>query len=343
MKMLVALLALLLLIPVAPAQAAGPSLWLSSAEIAALPMSGAAWSRVKAAADGALGSPMISDQNSAHDVRTLAVALVYARTGLPAYRAKAASAILSAIGTEAGGRALALGRNLVSYVIAADLIQLRVYSPSGDTRFRAWLSAVRREVLDGQTLISTHERRPNNWGTHAGASRVAVDRYLGDVVDLQRAAVVFAGWLGNRAVYAGFKYGDLSWQCNAGAPVGINPVGCLKSGHPIGGVLPDDQRRGGSFSWPPPCEGYVHEGLQGALVEAQLLSRAGYPAWSWSNRALLRSYQWLYSTADGKSACPAVGDDTWAPALINQAYGTGYSVGYGIGKNLAWTSWTHAR
>lgn len=338
--LIVLALILCLLIPVAPAQAAGPSLWLSPTEIAVLPMSGAAWARVKAAADGALGSPNIADQNSSHDVRTLAVALVYARTGIGAYRAKAANAIMSAIGTEAGGRTLALGRNLVSYVIAADLIQLRTYNPAADQRFRAWLSAVRRETLDGKTLVNTQELRPNNWGTHAGASRVAVDLYLGDTADLARAATVFRGWLGDRAAYAGFRYGDLSWQCNASAPVGINPP-CLKLGHPIGGVLPDDQRRGGGFAWPPACENYTWEARQGALVAAQLLSRVGYPAypaWSWSNRALLRSVQWSYGTG-----CPATGDDTWEMALINRAYGTAYPAGAGVGKNMAWTDWTHAR
>ena len=337
MTKLLALILLIALLP-APAGAAPISLWLSPAEIAVLPMSGAAWGRVKAAADGALGSPNIADQNSKHDVLTLAVALVYARTLNPAYRAKAANAILAAIGTEAGGRTLALGRNLVSYVIAADLIQLRVYNPADDARFRAWLSAVRRETLDGQTLISTHERRPNNWGTHAGASRVAVDRYLGDAVDLARAAAVFRGWLGERAAYAGFRWGDLSWQCSSSAPVGINPAGCLKSGHSIGGVLPDDQRRSGSFAWPPACENYTWEARQGALVEAQLLARAGYPAWGWSNRALLRSVQWSYS-----NGCAASGDDTWQPALVNRAYGTAYAVGSGVGKNMAWCDWMFGR
>jgi hypothetical protein len=338
-SLLIVLLAALLLIPT-PAQALPVSLWLSPAEIAALPMSGAAWLRVKAAADGAMGMALISDQDSKHDVLTLAVALVYARTLNPAYRVKAANAILSAIGTEKGGRTLALGRNLVAYIIAADLIQLHAYSPTGDARFRTWLAAVRREPLDGGTLISTQERRPNNWGTHAGASRVAADMYLGDTADLTRAATVFRGWLGERAVYAGFSYGDLSWQCNAAAPVGINPAGCLRSGHPIGGVLPDDQRRDGGFTWPPFCENYCHEALQGALVEAQLLSRAGHPAWSWSNRALLRAYQWLYTQAN----CPATGDDTAYPYLVNRAYGAAFPQQTAkIGKNLGWTDWTHAR
>jgi hypothetical protein len=113
---------------------------------------------------------------------------------------------------------------------------------------------VRTETLDGKTLINTHEIRPNNWGTHAGASRVATDLYLGDKADLAKAAQVFKGWLGDRSAYAGFTYGDLAWQADPSKPVGINPKGATRNGHLIDGVLPDDQRRAGGFSWPPQQE-----------------------------------------------------------------------------------------
>ena len=103
----------------------GEGIWISRAEVSRLPIGGPAWERPKAAADGPLGEADIADQDSNHDVRTLAIALVYARTGEERYRAKAADAISSAIGTEDGGRTLALGRNLFSYVIAADLIDMR--------------------------------------------------------------------------------------------------------------------------------------------------------------------------------------------------------------------------
>src|SRR5690349_20504749 len=116
-------------------------IWLSYDEIAKLPMTGKAWSNVKAAADGYLGTANVSDQDSKHDVNTLAVALVYARTGTATYRTKAADAIMSAIGTEKGGRTLALGRNLLSYVIAADLVDLRSYDAAKDQQFRTWLAA----------------------------------------------------------------------------------------------------------------------------------------------------------------------------------------------------------
>lgn len=82
-------------------------------------------------------------------------------------------------------------------------------------------------------LIECHERRPNNWGTHCGASRMAVAAYLGDRDELMRAAQVFKGYLGDRAAFAGFKYGDLAWQCNPRPPVGINPKGCVVDGHSL--------------------------------------------------------------------------------------------------------------
>jgi hypothetical protein len=196
-----------------------------------------------------------------------------------------------------------------------------------------------RTNLDGRTLISTHEDRPNNWGTHAGASRIAADLYLGDGSDLGRAAAVFRGWLGDRGSYAGFSYGDLDWQSNPDAPVGINPVGATIDGHNVDGVLPDDQRRGGGFTWPPPGENYVYEALQGAVLQAELLSRAGYPAYDWSNQALRRAYAWLYNVA----SFAAEGDDTWQIPLINARYGTGFAVSSPTrpGKNFGFTDWLY--
>jgi hypothetical protein len=177
-------------------------------ELAALPTSGPAWQQLRRAAARLPRVANLADQESETDVDALAAALVYARTGDRAARGAAARAVLAAIGTERGGRTLALGRNLASYVIAADLVGLASFDRRGDRRFRRWLASVRSEELDGKTLISTHDVRPNNWGTMAGASRIAADLYLGDRVDLDRAARVFAGWLGDRGVYAGFRFKD---------------------------------------------------------------------------------------------------------------------------------------
>jgi hypothetical protein len=326
--------------PRTPAPGTSAGIWITAAELAQLPTSGSAWEHLKLAADSDLGQPNIADQNSQHDTNTLAVALVYARTGDASYRAKAAGAIMAAIGTERGGRTLALGRNLVSYVIAADLIDLPRYDAGSDQQFRSWLAAVRTETLDGRTLVSTHEMRPNNWGTHAGASRIAADRYLGDTADVARAAQVFKGWLGDRPAYAGFTYGDLAWQADPSKPVGINPRGATKNGQSIDGVLPDDQRRAGGFRWPPQKENYVWEGLQGAIVQAELLQRAGYDAWNWSDKALLRAVMWETSVAN----LPAQGDDTWQIWLVNHAYGTTFpESAANTGKNMGFTDWMYPR
>ncbi len=303
----------------------------------ALPMSGPAWQNVRAAADKDLGVPRVSDMNDNTDVLVLAKALVYVRTGETKLRDDVVAACAAAIGTETGGRTLALGRNLIGYVLAADLVEM--HGDAGQ-RFAAWLRACLTEELAGKTLVSTHEDRPNNWGTHAGASRMAVARYLRDDAELARAAEVFKGWLGDRDAYAGFRYGDLSWQADPMKPVGINPAGATKSGHDLDGVLPDDQRRAGSFTWPPPQENYVYEALQGALAQAVILTRAGHDPFNWQDQALRRAFQWLHSSC----GYVAAGDDSWQPHVVNHFYGTSYPAPNPArpGKNVGWTDWTHA-
>ncbi len=337
-------------LPPTPAPQPGPAIpgsgmWIGRDDLAKLPMSGPAWEQLKKTADGSLGTANIADQDSDHDVNTLAVALLYARTGTASYRSKAADAIMAAIGTEDGGRTLALGRNLSAYVIAADLIDLKSYDAGKDKQFRDWLSSVRSERLDGDTLIETHENRPNNWGTHAGASRIAADIYLGDKADLDRAAKVFAGWLGDRGSYAGFEFGDLSWQADPKNPVGVNAPGTSKDGHSIDGALPDDMRRGCSFQWPPCHTDYPWGVMDGAAAQAQLLNRAGYPAWEWQSRALLRATQFLYNLDKEEGGWWADGDNEWTIWLINYAYGSNFPTALpaGPGKNLGWTDWSHAR
>jgi uncharacterized repeat protein (TIGR02543 family) len=326
--------------PVEAAGGSGPSIWLTQAEIDSLPMSGPGWDNVYSAAQENTSNPDFSDQSHDTDVNLMAKALVYARTGDTRYRNEAIDTIMASIDTEGGATALAVARNTTATVIAADLINLSD-NPSEDAQFRAWIDQLRTTDLSGRTLISTHEGRPNNWGTHAGSSRIAIDLYLGDTADLAEAARIFEGYLGNRDVYAGFKYGDdLSWQCDPDKPVGVNPVGCTIDGHPVDGVVPDDQRRGGNFQWPPPQENYAWGALQGAVAQAYMLSRVGYPAWDWEDQAIRRAVVWLHDYAD----FPARGDDEWQPWMVNWAYGTDFPAPSpaGAGKLVGWTDWTHA-
>jgi hypothetical protein len=333
-----ALAALLFLLGPQPGLAQTPDgLWIGAQELAGLPTSGKAWESLVDAANETIQDPNLSDQDDGDNITVLAKALVYARTGQESYRQEVIGACQQIMGSEDGGRTLALGRELLAYVVAAELVGL----PSNvNTTFRSWLADVRHEELSGKTLVSTHEDRPNNWGTHAGASRLAVARYLGDKADVERAARVFHGWLGDRSAYDGFNFGDLDWQANPGSPVGINPKGASLSGHSVDGVLPDDQRRGGGFSWPPPRENYVWEALQGAVAQAVILDRAGYDVWSWEDQALLRAVRWLHDEAD----FPADGDDTFTPHLVNHYYAASFPapVPARSGKNMGFTDWTHA-
>jgi hypothetical protein len=319
-----------------------PGLWLSHAEIQRLPTSGHAWRQLKSAADSPAGRPEVRDQDSNHDVRTLAKALVYARSGDARYRTEVREGCRDAIGTDVEGRTLALGRNLVSYVIAADLVRL---PPDEDEEFKSWLRRALKREMKGKTLQSTHEIRPNNWGAHAGASRAAVAAYLGDRKELERTALVFKGWLGDRDSYTGFKYGDLSWQADETRPVGVNPKGATKHDRNIDGLIADDMRRGTQFAFPPGKTNYPWGSVSGAAVCAEILWRQGYDTWNWEDRAVLRAVQALYdlSVLYPRDEWWAHGDDEWVVWLVNHVHGTDFPTALPAqpGKNMGWTDWTH--
>jgi hypothetical protein len=336
-----------LLLPFGGAQASSGSVLISPEAIRALPMSGTAWTNLLMYATATDGVPDIADQDSNNDVHTLAEALVFVRTGTASFRTRVLANLHGAVGTEAGGRTLALGRNLPSYVIAADLVNLDTVDATFNTNvFRPWLrSLLSKTMSDGKTLRQIDEQRPNNWGTHAGAARAAIAVYLGDATELAQTAKVFQGWLGDRSAYAGFKYGsDTSWQADPSHLVAIDAVGAAKAydgtAIALDGALPDEMRRGGSFQWLPLYTGYPWEALQGAVLQAEILHHNGFDSWNWSNKALYRAARFLYKTANW----PAVGDDRWQPWLIDAR--TGATLPRPLtttpGKNFGFADWLYA-
>jgi hypothetical protein len=331
-------------LPIINRETAQKGIWISNGELANLPTSGSAWQNLKEAADENPGSPDLSDRSESVNTVVLAKALVYARTGESEYRNEVRSALHAiTFGSMSNQDLLALARNLAAYVIAADLIELPAFDPAFDAQFRDKLVELLNKNVDGDTLRNIHERRANNWGTNAGAARAAVAIYLDDQSELERTAQVFKGFLGDRETYAGFNFDDdpddLSWQCDPMNPVPVNPSGCFKNGIDISGALPDEMRRGGPFQWPPLETNYPWGSLQGAVVQAHILHRAGYPAWQWEDNALLRAVQFLYNIG-----WPAEGDDDWQIWLINKVYGTNFPTRLPgqTGKNMGWTEWTHA-
>ncbi|HEV7809410.1 MAG TPA: hypothetical protein VGO64_02325 [Candidatus Limnocylindrales bacterium] len=286
----------------------GGYILIARSALMARPTSGSSWATLKNWADKAAGTPSLSDQNDQDDIVALAKSIVYARTGNAQYRTEAIAMLKAARGTEARGT-LAEARNVAPLALAADFLDWH------DAAWNAWLGGLRPD------LISIHTRRPNNWGTHAGASRLAVDLFLRDGTDLVRAAAVFHGWTGDRTAYAGFKYGEMSWQADKAAPVGINPVGAKVGGMNVDGILPDDMRRGGAAtSVGADGVSYTWEAMQGALLQAELLHRAGYASYSWGDQALRRAVVRMYALGHG-----ATGDDDWQPSLVNARYGTSFA------------------
>jgi hypothetical protein len=325
--------------------AAQNGIWISSEELKLLPTSGLAWDRIKKISYSDFGVA-VGGHNDSHDVKTLAQALVAARLKNSNLKKKVVRNLLSAIGSEENGNSLSISRNLLSYIIAADIINFKLFDPANESKFRDWVKKmVTMEHNGGGCAINRcsipdkHEDRPNNHGTMAGASRAAAAIYLGNKSKLQRIAQVFKGYLGDRDSYAGFKYGRSDWQADPEKPVGINPQGAVKNGYSIDGVLPDDMRRGGEFKFPPGETEYPWEALQGSVAQAEILYRAGYDTWHWEDNALLRAVEFLYSinwSIEGE-------EDEWILYVMNYRYSTNYaaSLPADYGNNMSWTDWTH--
>jgi hypothetical protein len=337
-------------------------LWISKQELFALPTSGAAWDRMVKVANSDIGTPNLADQSSYHGHRLLAVALVAARTQDDALKEKVAQNVAAAIGTENNpdGRTLSLGRQLASYVIAADIINLPEYDPVRAATFADWLKGVRTEYIGNHgrwvDLTQTHENSASNWGAFAGASRLAASLYLGDTADVERAANIFRS-LGDRSYYpSGKPWGsyfqpttalNLDWSCGTASNwIAINTATCSKYGYNLGGapvedisreldkvvVLPQPQDSVGvMYSWGV---------MKGFTAQAELLHRAGYDAWNWNDQMMRRGVAFieragwhrLYTTQTSLA---------W---LVNSRYGTTFPTEPVIGgRPYSWTDWTHAK
>jgi hypothetical protein len=336
----------------APADAASTYLLISRSDLLARPTSGTAWSSLKSVADGSLGTANLCDQDEDHHLRTMAAALVYARTGSSSYKTKATSGIMAAIKTQSvgcGNAVLALARQLPAYVFAADFIDL---SGTNETTFRSWLSAIRSKVIGGHSvwnsLENTQRRSANNWGAHAGAARIAASLYLGDTDDVSQAARIAQGFLGDRTKYTSFSEildsDDLSWACGSASTYTPINKPCTKSGINVDGGVVADISRGGSLRWPPPALGisYQVETIAAMGIQLELLSRNGYSsAWSWSSSALKRAAQLVQrSAASGGDGWNESSASSQIPWLLNLRYGKFLPTrSVTLGRSIGFANW----
>jgi len=324
-------------------------IWITNPRLATLPTSGAAWDNVLAKSALSITANMSS--RNRHNVRALAKGLVFARQGGSALRDDVVTAINTLPGTE-GSDALAGLRNLSGYTIAADLVGL---DAGDDVTFSQYLQAfwdgtkVPGSPMSPRPFRVTMEGKPNNFGTAAGASCAAIGVYLGDTSILDQCSIVLQAYLGDFAQFALSGFGELSWQCDQSNPVYVNAQGCTISGENADGICPDDQRRAGSFTWPPPKSNYVWTGLQGLVPWVIIMHEAGYGSLTWSNEAFKRAFDWLNTahflpSGSEKYIAGDTGvDDEWLPHVHNFYYSGGSTVTIpaGTGKVGGFTDWTH--
>jgi hypothetical protein len=339
-------------------------LWLSPAEIARLPTDGPAWEALSAIAQEGPGDPVdVSDQESRHAQRTFATALVAARVGgdlVDVVR----DAIDDVIGTEFGddgghgsaNRVLAWGRNVGSYVLAADLIDLSTVDPVLDERFRAWLRTMLTATsvpgsADRYSLRGADATDPGNWGSWSGASHTAIAAYLRDPAELELARSSLERFLTSGA---GFLYRE-SWAISrdedgwstvpdrSGTIPPVNPPGARIDGHDVDGIIVADMRRGSErFDWPPDFTTYPREALSGRVIQAEILDRLGTDPFGWGSEAMRR-------IAIRLIALEAETGDDWYEAnqapmwILRQRYPEADLTVEGpvVGRMIAGTDWTH--
>jgi hypothetical protein len=296
---------------------------LSHGELMALPTSGPGWDAIMARINRPIGGPyrLATRDDSNKDV--LALALAGARLDDENYKGLARDRLAEMMDAPRDtDDVLGTLRHLQTYIISADLIDLASFDPGLDADFRRWLAAEIRFDYSGGggggSVISTHEKKPNNFGTHAGATRIAAALYLGDDAELRAARDIWYGWATGDPEYtpSGRVWRGTNWQCDQDRPAGINVAGCARNGHSLDGVIPEDQERCGEFSWPPCDTNYIHGATDGMTLSFWMLARQGEDPWAWGDQAALRQMQWKYDVGQ-----PPYAGFRWQIPVIEDAYG----------------------
>jgi hypothetical protein len=318
-------------------------------ELLAHPTSGKAWNYLVGVAHSGWAAPELDDQNSKTNVEALAAALVYARTGDTAMRAKARHALMAMLPTFDLSQDAGLGpaRQIAGWVLVADFIGL---GGADDDAFRALLRRALTHPIGtharwGGSLAACQEDSDNNWGAWCSASRIAAALYLRDSTELARAARVLRGFLGDRSAWSKFRgqgseNGSLtsatrSWSCDATAAVYVptNPRCGDRSG-----AFPADAGRSGAYSRLDAM--YQSETTAGVILATELLYRNGYPG-AWTFRGAIAR---VIAFDRSHGAWNLGGVQNHWPWLVNRRLGTGYpTVAARYGRSLGYTDWLYGK
>lgn len=188
------------------AGAATRNIWITQAEIDALPTNTAAYTRVLSAANATWPKADISVQENNCGAYVMAGALVWMKTRQVQYRAKVRDSIMAAIrscpiraGVIQNAYSYSPHRFLPGYAAAADMIDLQSFAPDSDAIFRGYIDSVRwvplkqRNASEGSSILQMHEISAAA-GAGPGGSRIACSAYLGDAQDLARCNSFFRAY-----------------------------------------------------------------------------------------------------------------------------------------------------
>lgn len=329
-------------------------IWISSEELSRLPVEGAAWEDVKAAAYGGWSPPDFRNQDNHGTKGLLAGAMVAIRLADVELLARVRASVMAHI--EAfdatppfDNMVLSSARQCWALIVAADIAGLE---PEDDAKFRAWLPGAMTRTIgnhgDWSSILGTAENSANNWGSLSLATYCAGMLYLGDTAGIDHAESLFRAYLGDRASYPAasrlgvngyFKRSNpLTLACGGETGwTGLNPPGCAINGVDMGGAVTMDLVRS---AYPPGSTSYSWDALNAVCALCEMLYRTGLDSYEWSDRAFKRALDFMQ-----RNGWRMGNRGRWVPWVANARYGTSYPTSGAPmppGYLANWTEWSHA-
>jgi hypothetical protein len=322
----------LLVVPLPTSPTVSPGVLISHAELMARPTTGVAWTSVLNAANGSLGTPNISDQNSDSGRKFLACALAAVRLDDAALRSKAMAWLNAAIGTEENERWLAIGRTMPPVIAGADILDIRS-GPIFD-----WIASFATRLLPHNNTGVPETIRQNAWSSGSNASSqvglvcTMLARYTNDADLLTWNWDAYRRFVGDRTSPHKLENSDTTWQV-INTPegwVGIQNKGATINGINVDGAISSDMQRGGDVSATPGFTEYPWVGAVGFVNAAYVLQRAGYPAFEVVDQAVLRAATYLKNLGVGWYDTSTRKD---AKYIINTRYNVNYPLTLPVGSS----------
>lgn len=381
------------------AYAATKNMWITQAEVNALPASGAAYQRVSTASTATWPRFTIANQSAGNSGSYLhAGALMWMKNGSASMRGKVRDSLMAAIAQcPINGNPLRVRNNyaysparfIVGLAISADMIDLEAYDAANNALFVTWLTLVRATLLqtpqsaEGLSIKQQHETNAST-SIANGAARLAASIYIGDAADVDSCYRFFKAYTDPSNYHGAFvqfvssgSVGDYyywcfpnicptsiwryrpTWVCeDTSSWTMVSPLCTMTevadgdTATIDGAVINQASRRNGSsggrfeFTWPLDETGCTYSWGEVAkyTAQAELLQRAGFPAYEHGGKALMRMLNFM-TRAGGQCATTIYPEYFWVAWLANSRYGSFFFpavANTGHAENNYWSDWTHA-